>query len=67
MFRISAVIALLTLIGTTANVSAAQPQKSSGTKACSQEEFMVNCRKRGYSKCEYWWQRQQSMGGSCMR
>jgi invasion protein IalB len=67
MLRISAVFALLTLIETTANVSAAQPQKPSGAKACSQEEFMVNCRKRGYNKCDYWWQREQSMGGSCLR
>jgi hypothetical protein len=67
MFRISAVIALLTLIGTTANVAAAQPEKPANTKACTQEEYMANCRKKGIIRCEFWWERQQSMGGNCLR
>jgi len=45
MFRISAAIALLTLIWTTANVSAAQPQTKSGTRACTLDSCVEVCKK----------------------
>ena len=68
MLRISAAIAVLTLIGTTANVSAAQPQKPSNTKECTEEEFMANCHKKSNVKyCDWWWDKQRRMGGNCMR
>jgi hypothetical protein len=67
MLRISVFIAAVTLVGTTANVSAAQLQKPANTKACTQEEFTANCQKKGIVRCDYWWGRQQSMGGNCLR
>jgi hypothetical protein len=66
MFRISVVIASLTLMGTT-GILAAQPQKPANTKACTEQEFMANCQKKGVQRCDYWWGRQQSMGGGCLR
>jgi hypothetical protein len=66
MLRTSAMIAILTLIGT-AGVSTAQPQKPTSTKACTEQEYRANCQKRGIIRCEYWWGRQQSMGGNCLR
>jgi hypothetical protein len=48
MLHISAVIAVLALIGMTACVSAAQPQ----TSACSMEKCIETCKKNNYSKCD---------------
>ncbi len=48
MLRISATIAALALIGTTAIVSAAQPQ----TNACSMEKCIEACKKNHISKCD---------------
>ena len=47
MLRISALIAILMLIGTTANVSAAEPQTKSGTKACTLVSCVEACQKGG--------------------
>jgi hypothetical protein len=50
MLRISAAIAVLTLVGTTANVSAAQPQKPPTTNACSLESCIATCKKEGIDR-----------------
>ena len=68
MARISVLTAALLIISSTENVSAAQAQKTAKTASCTQEEFMVNCHRKGDVKfCEWWWDKQQRMGGNCMR
>jgi hypothetical protein len=48
MLRISVLIAVLALTGTTASVSAAQPQ----TNSCSMEKCIETCKKNHMSKCD---------------
>jgi hypothetical protein len=67
MLRILGFVVVLTLTGTMANVSAAEPQKPVSTKACTQEEFYANCHKQNARFCDWWWDKQRRMGGSCMR
>jgi len=64
MTRASALlIAVLTLIVTTANAPA-ESKKTAATKPCTQEEFWANCRKQGTRYCDWWWDKQQRMGGN---
>jgi hypothetical protein len=67
MLRILGFIVTLTLAGTMANVSAAEPQKPVIEKPCTQEEFMANCRKQNARFCDWLWDKQQRMGGNCKR
>jgi hypothetical protein len=64
MLRISAFIAALVLIGTTAHVLA-QPQTKSGTTACTLDKCLAACQKEGSKKsCDRYCQ-QRMAAGAC--
>jgi hypothetical protein len=64
MLRISAFIVLLALIGTTASVSAAQPQTTSGKK-CSFGDCVAACTKDSRKFCDRYCERMKSTGSGC--
>jgi hypothetical protein len=64
MLRISALIAALALIATTANVSAAQPQTTSGKK-CSFSDCVAACAKDNRKFCDRYCERMRSTGTGC--
>jgi hypothetical protein len=61
MRRVSIMIAMLVLIGTTAAVSAAQTQPA--TKSCSVEKCIAVCTKNGGRTCDLYCRNQMQRQG----
>jgi hypothetical protein len=66
MLRISAFIAVLTLIATTATGALAQAQSKATQKGCYNSQTCdTDCKKQGFRYCERWCQNRASTQPPC--